>query len=283
MKNSLRQFTSSAFVCTVLIAGGAGVPSMAADIQEPPVVQQVSASVAAGQRGQKLTTIYLMPGYGVNLSFIPTGETVQKVWFDNPGIATLDVDGCLEGLGRECKQEGASVLHLRSIKPMNVPGLPKTNSSLLTVVTNGSDRRSVYLFRVVNNSASAKNRVHMVEVVPDAIAPSPSILTSLPSAIDAQVDFHQIHRGLIIALNQRLIIENSVLWNRIMSFLAKVRSGELLSIAAQTSGISMQLVTKLQEMGNITNSQLNSTVNNTLIPKTEVLFNETLPIHQYHQ
>jgi len=74
-----------------------------------------------------------------------------------------------------------------------------------------------------------------------------------------------------------------VLWNRIISFLAKVRSGELLSIAAQTSGISMQLVTKLQEMGNITNSQLNSTVNNTLIPKTEVLFNETLPIHQYHQ
>ncbi|MBW4628993.1 MAG: hypothetical protein KME49_26665 [Brasilonema octagenarum HA4186-MV1] len=272
MKNSLGQFTFGAFIFTVLIAGGgSSLVSMAADTQEPGMVRRVSVSVATGQRGEKLTTIELLPGYGVNLSFIPTGETVQKVWFDNPAIASLDVEGCLEGLGRECEQEGASVLHLRSMKPMNIPGLHKTNSSLLTVITNGSDGRRVYLFRVVvANTASARNHVHTVEVFPDA-ASSPSIPTPLPSAIGAQGDFHQIRRGLMVALNRRFITENSVLWNRVVSFLVKVRSGEPLSQAAQTSGISMQLVAKLQELGNTSNSNLNSTVNNTSVQRTDIL------------
>ncbi len=272
MKNFFRQLTFSAFVLTTFISAGAmSLPSFAAETQEQAMVRRVPISVATGQRGEKLTTIYLLPGYGVNLSFIPTGETVQKVWFDNPAIASLDVDGCLEGLGRKCEQEGASVLHLRSIQPMKIPGLPKTNSSLLTVITNGSNGRRVYLFRVVAaHSASTRNHVHMVEVFPDP-ASSPSIPTPLSSVIGAQGDFNQMRRGLMVALNRRLITENSVLWNRIVSFLGKVRLGEPLSQAAQTSGISLQLVAKLQEFGNISNSNLNSTVNNTSIQKTEIL------------
>ncbi len=244
-----------------LVAGGNALAHSPTD----EIVERVPAQQATGQKGEKLTTIELLPGYGVNLSFIPTGETVQKVWFDNPAIASLDVDGCLEGLGRECEQVGASILHLRSIKPLNIPNLLKTNSSLLTVVTNGANGRKVYLFRVVAKKAkttSATNRTHMVEVVPEMT--STVALTPLPSVINSQRDFNQMRRGLTVALNRRLITKNSKLWNRIASFLVKVRSGEPLSTAAQTSGISMQLVTKLQSLGN-TSSSDNQTVNNTSI------------------
>ena len=213
--------------------------------QEAAIVKQVSASTATGNRSNNLTTIQLVPGYGVNLSFVPTKEIIKKVWFDNPGIASLDADGCLSGLGRECEEEGANVLHLRSIKPINIPGLPKTNSSLLTVVTEASQGRKVYLFKVVTKPKSKQNTVRTIEIIPDS-----KIATStMRSVVDSQADFNQIRRGLIVAYNQRLITKNSELWNRVANFLNKIRSGEPVAQAAQNSGISLQLVSKLQQLG----------------------------------
>jgi hypothetical protein len=100
-------------------------------------VKQVSQDIATGNTSQKIPQIELSPGYGVNISFIKSGEIVKKVWLDNPAIASLDVDGCLTGLSRQCEQSGATVIHLRNINKLKLPQLPSTNTSLLTVVTNG--------------------------------------------------------------------------------------------------------------------------------------------------
>ena len=214
-----------------------------AELQEG-VFEQISQSEAAGKTGKKIFTVNLDPGYGVNLSF--PEEIISKVWFDNPGIASLDSNGCLSGLGRPCKQEGANILHLRSIKPIKLESLPQTSSSLLTVVTKNSQGHNIYLFQIIAKPQSNQKNIHIIEIVKDStVTPN-----KLPSVIASQRDFNKIHRGLINALNQNLIEKNSPLWKRIISFSTQVRSGTNMTQAAQKAGISMKLVNKLQELGN---------------------------------
>lgn len=93
---------------------------------------------------------------GTNLSFLPTGETIRKVWLDDPSQVTLDFDGpmCVQfgqqssGTG-DCDNSAADVIHLRRIKKLNIPGLPYKDSTLLTVVTDSQGRRKLYTFRIV--------------------------------------------------------------------------------------------------------------------------------------
>ena len=206
-------------------------------------LERISKSEASGKN--QLVTIGLSPGYGVNLSF--PQEIIHKVWLDNPGIASLDSDGCLSGLGRSCQQgEGANVLHLRSIKPIKIPGLIPTSNSLLTVITSDSqgNNHNIYVFNIATKSTSSNIRT--IEVVADnQLNP-----TKLKSILVAQKDFNIIHKGLITALNKKLIEKNSPLWERILNFSTKLRQGEDINKAANSAGISMELVERLKELGN---------------------------------
>ena len=93
---------------------------------------------------------------GTNLSFIHAGETIRKVWLDDPSQVTLDFDGpmCVQfgeerASSRDCENSAASVIHLRRIKKLNIPGLPHTNNTLLTVITEKQGRKRLYAFRVL--------------------------------------------------------------------------------------------------------------------------------------
>jgi hypothetical protein len=138
-------------------------PTIAAEIKQG--VKQVSQDIATGNSSQKIPQIALSPGYGVNISFIKSGEIVEKVWLDNPAIASLDVDGCLTGLSRQCEQSGATVIHLRHINKLKLPQLPSTDTSLLTVVTKGNSQRQVYLFQVV--TGNKKPDYQTLEILPN--------------------------------------------------------------------------------------------------------------------
>jgi hypothetical protein len=91
---------------------------------------------------------------GTNLSFIQAGETIKKVWLNDPSRVTLDFDGpmCLQfgqqDSGGDCENSAASVIHLRQIQKLNIPGLPNTNSSLLTVITERQGQKKLYTFKV---------------------------------------------------------------------------------------------------------------------------------------
>ena len=200
--------------------------------------------VSKSEASHQLLTIDLHAGYGVNLSF--PKEIIHKVWLDNPGIASLDSNGCLSGLGRSCQKEGATVLHLRSIKPIKIPGLIPTTNSLLTVITSSQEQEhNIYTFKI-NTKSSNKSNVRTIEVVPDnQLNPN-----KLRSILVAQKDYRTIHSGLIAALNQKLIEKRSPLWERIFNFSNKLRQGEAIEKAANSAGISMQLVKRLQELGN---------------------------------
>jgi hypothetical protein len=220
-------------------------------------VKQISQDIATGNSSHKIPQIELSPGYGVNISFIKTAEIVEKVWLDNPAIASLDVDGCLSGLSREssgrnnsspdisqqCEQPGATVIHLRQINKLKLPQLPSTNTSLLTVVTKGKYQRQVYLFQVVKGKE--KSNHHTLEILPNSNLIPESIIYSNINNNQLQ----QIIRGFNITKQQGLISDNSRLMKRIEQFLINVLSGKSVNIAARDSGISRQLINRLAELG----------------------------------
>jgi hypothetical protein len=213
-------------------------------------VKQVSQDIATGNSSQKIPQIELSPGYGVNISFIKSGEIVEKVWLDNPAIASLDVDGCLSGLSQQCEQPGATVIHLRKINRLKLPQLPSVNTSLLTVVTKGKSQRQVYLFQVV--TVNKKPDYHTLEILSNS---NPIPESTIYSNINNTNKLQEIRRGLNIAKQQGLISDNSRLWKRLEEFLINVRSGKSINIAARDSGISMQLISRLVELGSDANKQ----------------------------
>ncbi len=117
------------------------------------VLRSIFSCQAQGLGGA-IPTIKVWFQQGTNLSFIPAGETIKKVWLDDPSQVTLDFDGpmCLQfgnnNNNQDCENSAASVIHMRRIKRLDIPGIPYTDKTLLTVVTEAGGRRKLYTFRV---------------------------------------------------------------------------------------------------------------------------------------
>jgi hypothetical protein len=119
------------------------------------VLRSIFSCQAQGLGGA-IPTITVWYQQGTNLSFIPAGETIRKVWLDDPSQVTLDFDGpmCMQlaqesaGTG-DCENSAANVIHMRRIKKLPIPGLPDTDTTLLTVITEGQGRKNLYAFRVL--------------------------------------------------------------------------------------------------------------------------------------
>ena len=120
----------------------------------------VSIEEAQGISGS-IITLEVAPGYGLNINLIPTGEIVKKAWIDDPSRITLSFDGNLCQGGTEqqqCNNEGATVIHLRQIQPIAFPSLPRSagGGTLLTLITEGSQGRKIYQFKVMPVSGAPK-------------------------------------------------------------------------------------------------------------------------------
>lgn len=126
------------------------------------VLRSIFSCQAQGLGGA-IPTIKVWYEQGTNLSFIPAGETIRKVWLDDPSQVTLDFDGpmCVQfgeesaGSG-DCENSAASVIHLRRIEKLDIPGLPHTDNTLLTVITEKQGRKRLYAFRVLYGEGSAE-------------------------------------------------------------------------------------------------------------------------------
>ncbi|MFH7027915.1 MAG: hypothetical protein ACHBN1_21585 [Heteroscytonema crispum UTEX LB 1556] len=124
------------------------------------VLRSIFSCQAQGLGGV-IPTITVWYQQGTNLSFIPAGETIRKVWLDDPSQVTLDFDGpmCVQ-FGQEspntgdCENSAANVIHLRRIKKLPIPGLPNTDTTLLTVITEGQGKKTLYAFQVIYGEGS---------------------------------------------------------------------------------------------------------------------------------
>lgn len=123
--------------------------------------------------GGATPTINISYQQGTNLSFIQAGEVIKKVWLNDPSQVTIDFDGpvCMQfGQDRntnvgDCKNSAANVMQLRRIQKLNIPGLPATNNTLLTVVTEKQGKTKLYTFRVLYEKSNPG--YHTLAIFPD--------------------------------------------------------------------------------------------------------------------
>ncbi|MCX7592822.1 MAG: hypothetical protein N2235_03470 [Fischerella sp.] len=130
--------------------------------------------------GGAIPTINVWFQQGTNLSFIQAGETIKKVWLNDPSQVTMDFDGpmCMQfGPDRntsmgDCKNSAASVIQLRRIQKIKIPGLPNTDKTLLTVVTEKQGKNKLYTFEIVYSDG--KPYYHTLAIFPDPPSANPN-------------------------------------------------------------------------------------------------------------
>ena len=187
----------------------------------------------------------LATGSGISINFTSSGETIQKVWLDNPSFVTIDADSCLDGLpsSGNCQSKDASIIYLRRINDLSIPGLPKTNQSLLTIVTENQGQKNVYLFRIVKANAPSKL---VFEVIGN---PRRSISQTLPSTEPTVITTARITNGFKRAISEKLLSEDGVLAEKINLFIGYLESGQSKGEAAQKAGLSQPIIHKLEALG----------------------------------
>ncbi len=205
---------------------------------EPPLLRVVKTAVKGQANQMHPVNIALANGYGVTLSFLPSEQVITKAWLDNPNFVTIDGDGCLQGLrgSVNCDGPGAKVLHLKRINDLKIPGLPVTNSSLLTVVTTGPDGGGIYLYRI--NKAVKPNSL-IFEMVPPTPEPSP---VSSPLIT-------QLERGITIASKKKNIEDWETLKPKLRRVVIYLQQGKNLSQSLNDSQVSWEQVGQILELG----------------------------------
>ncbi|MBG1271336.1 hypothetical protein [Nostoc sp. WHI] len=213
-----------------------------------PVVRTIFQSMASGTTA-KLQTINVWNGHGVAISFYELGETIKKVWLDDPSQILLDTDGCLEGLDQKCSNPGAGLIHLRRIKRVNIPGLPRTSTTLLTVITQSSSgERKAYSFRLATSNGTPKySQVAIkLDVAREQISPKPQ----LQSLVKTQQKINQIRGGIVVAIKSGWMNQQDELHQRLQKLIGYLQAGDDISTATNKASVSQDLVNKLIALSN---------------------------------
>ncbi|MEO0843129.1 MAG: hypothetical protein AAFX46_03765 [Cyanobacteria bacterium J06636_27] len=206
-----------------------------------PIVKTIKQSQVSGKDG-KLHTINVWRGHGVSLSFYKLKETIKRVWIDDPSKVLVDSDGCLQGIDNDCESSGAGLLHLRRINQLDIQGIPKTQATHLTVITESRTGRNSYHFRVF--PANDNPKYSQITIVPDA-----KLKPLKPIQKKPDVNVKYIGQGIDKALRNGLVARDDELYKRVHNLLQALRRGENLQLAAFKSGVSMRLIRKLQKLG----------------------------------
>lgn len=171
--------TSTAFAAAILLLAGRAAASNA-------VLRSMFSCQAQGLGGA-IPTITVSYQQGTNLSFIPAGEIIKKVWLNDPTQVVMDFDGpmCMQ-FGQErnanvgdCKNSGANVIQLRRIKKLKIPGIPDVKNTLLTVVTERQGQNKLYTFRVLYSDGVPE--YHTLAIYPDIGGPTFCVREPIPA------------------------------------------------------------------------------------------------------
>lgn len=220
-----------------------------------PLVREIKQSQASGNKGT-LQIVNVWNGHGVSISFYKTGETIKRVWIDDPSQILLDSDGCLQGINEDCETSGARLLHLRRINRLNIRGLPKVWATHLTIITESPRGRKSYHFKVA--PASNKPQYSQIAIVPDFKPQRQKPIRKTP-----RINTANISRGINRAVRDGLVSKNDELYKRVKKLIYTINNGESdLQTAASKAGVSMQLIRRLQELG--------SSNSNSISPKIPV-------------
>lgn len=167
---------SVSFLAGIFLFGGRAVA-------ENAVLRSIFSCQAQGLSGV-VPSIKIWYQQGTNLSFLPSGEKIKKVWLNDPSQVTIDFDGpmCMQfgqgGSNGDCQNSSANVIQLRRIKKLAIPGLPDTKNTLLTVITEGQQQTKLYTFRILYGSGNPE--YHTLAVFPDTPSNSTAPCVRVP-------------------------------------------------------------------------------------------------------
>ena len=157
-------------------------------------------------------TVELHPGHGVTLNFRPVGAVVRRAWLDDPSQVTLDFDDtrCVAvAAPGEC---AATVIHLRRIHPLSFPGLPTTETTTLTIVTD----HDVYTFQLAFPK-SGSLAYSILAIQPDTQSPYATAI--LTTQIASPTGVRWVEQGLLEAQQRNLVATDEPLWERLQALL----------------------------------------------------------------
>jgi hypothetical protein len=233
----------------LLICGAIGIVCMTPiSAIAAPVVRTIKQTQVSGESA-KLQTINVWNGHGVSVSFYEVGEVIKRVWIDDPSQILVDTDGCLEGIDQNCQNPGAGLIHLRRIKKINIPGLPQTPNTLLTIITQASTgERKAYSFRVAASNGTPK--YSQVVIINDvAVEEKKAPVPQLQPLVSTLKTTQNIRNGIGVAIRKKWINSNDELYQRLEKFIIFLYMGDEISTAAEKASVSMELVNKLISLG----------------------------------
>ncbi|MFN6568202.1 hypothetical protein [Dendronalium sp. ChiSLP03b] len=241
MKNLLGAIALRAVPLAIIVACCHPIDALAS-----PVVRTIKQTQASGQFA-KLQTINVWSGHGVVISFYEVREKIQRVWLDDPSQILIDTDGCLKGIDQDCPNPGAGLIHLRRIKKVNIPGLPQTPSTLLTVITQTeSGERKAYSFRLAASSGSPK--YSQVVIINDVVNQDKKVPSLQPLVITFK-NVRELRNGLNIAIRNKWLRPSDELHQRLQRLITYLQQGMDINTAADKAVVSIQLVHKLTALG----------------------------------
>lgn len=193
----------------MLIFGFSGSPVLAQ-------TQRITEQAAKNQ----IPTITLKVNQGVNLN-LPDGILAYKGWLDDGSMVQIDGDRPFE--------QGASILHLVAYQ---------AGQTQLSLVTRDANQvESLYVFKLVAGSQGNS----IVNITANPVG-KPDILAIANNA-------KQLQRGVDLAIERRLLVENSELHLAIQEAIAKVDQGMSMQQVAAASNLNSRTIEQLFQMG----------------------------------
>lgn len=216
-------------------------------------VHSVGAQTVQGNYDTGVYQVVLGSTQGVNISFLKSGEVIQRVWIDDPSQIVVDFDGCLApsaeggGAGGGCgAANGARFIHVRQLRSaIELPEEMSTGEggySLMTILTS-SDK--VYQIQLVLGSGRPPHS--LVEIIP-APPPAPAQMVSLSQQYNQEI-LAQLSRGLAVAEAQGLIDTTSAAYGYVKDMIARMQSGTSFADAQTQSNTPNSLIARLRSLG----------------------------------
>jgi hypothetical protein len=176
---------SHLFLLAFMVFSGAMLLLAGRAVANNAVLRSMFSCQAQGLGGA-IPTINVWYQQGTNLSFLPSGETIKKVWLNDPSQVTMDFDGpmCMQ-FGQErnmnsgdCKNSAANVIQLRRIEKINIPGLPDIDNTLLTVITEGKGNTKLYTFEIKYKESKPDYHTLAIYADPPSASATPCVRTA---------------------------------------------------------------------------------------------------------
>ncbi|MGD1944280.1 MAG: hypothetical protein ACFB0G_23530 [Leptolyngbyaceae cyanobacterium] len=181
-------------------------------------------------------SVTVWPGSGTNIDFSALGESVYRVWLDDPSRITVDTDSDLSG--------GAQVIHLRRIEGVDFAGLPATARTLLTVATIDPSRQTtLYQFPIFYDTGAPDYSTIALTLPSAPVVADPRI--PLSAAPFGGVTVDAIETGLAVAIREGKIAADGPLATRVNDYIALIRQGSTPAAAAAATGVEVPVIEAL--------------------------------------